>query len=300
MNCQDVRTALIDYLADEISIPERRTIENHLRSCPACTVELNAISALQSQITHSLHQADQVQASPLALSRLQARLSFEGPAQPGYIESRYQNRIQNVFRQGINMMRRPAFALAAILILLFCTVAFVPTVRAQVQGIFEGWFGFESPDSTEFISIKTTWDFEPLNPAYLPKGISVSGSMVGGDKTTTQFGMCYQPRPQKEGDPFVTILQTKVEGAGELPKEGSINIRDHNAIFENLAAGEITWCFDPIHPVKYETANRLTWIENDVKIEITGPYPESELVKIARSMKPAQVSVGTEAPTPVK
>lgn len=298
MNCQDVRLALIDYLADEMTIPERRTIETHLRSCAACTVELNAISALQSQITHSLHQADRVQPSPLALSRLQARLRFERPAQPIHQDSSYQNRINRLFRQGINIMRRPAFALVAIVILLFCTVAFVPAVRAQVEGIFQGWFEFKSPNSTEFLSLNTIWEFEPLNPGYLPKGLSVSAALSGGDKTTTQIGMCYQPHPQKEGDPFVTILQTKVEGASELPKEGSINIRDHNAIFENLAAGEITWCFDPIHPVKYETANRLAWIENGVKIEITGPYSESELVKIATSMKPAQVSVGTAAPTP--
>jgi hypothetical protein len=189
-------------------------------------------------------------------------------------------------------MKQPVFAFTLALVLLVGALSFVPAVRAQVQSALEGWFGFQVPNSQDFMSIKTVWDFQPLNPRYMPDDLKLKASMVGGDKTTTQLGLFYQQDNADADGPFVSIMQTKLDGQATLPEGKTIDLRRHPASLETLGPGTIEWHRDPNgQPIDYEKALRLTWVENDVKIEITGTYPESQLVRIADSLAPAQVSL---------
>jgi hypothetical protein len=188
-------------------------------------------------------------------------------------------------------MKQPVFTFALVLALLIGALSFVPAVRAQVQSALGGWFGFQVPNSSDFLAIQTVWDFQPLNPRYLPDHLKLKASMWAGDPTTTQLGLSYQPEDAEVSAPFVVIMETKVDGPVSLPEGKTIHLRGHPASLEMLGPGAIEWHRDPNgQPMRYEKALRLTWVENDVKIEITGTYPESQLVRVANSLAEAQVT----------
>ncbi|MBN1311999.1 MAG: zf-HC2 domain-containing protein [Anaerolineae bacterium] len=76
MKCHDIRQTFISYLDNEATPLEQLQIREHLAECADCRAEMAILARLQSRLRSSLKaEAAQVEPSPQAWARLQARLS---------------------------------------------------------------------------------------------------------------------------------------------------------------------------------------------------------------------------------
>jgi hypothetical protein len=315
MNCQEVTQYLPDFLANEITPSERKMIQSHLATCASCQNEVKVLAALQSQIRNSLHnQAAGAAPSPLAWSRLQARLDYSKRADHPGMRLSGPQLWKQITHKGKFTMKQTALTIFAVLALLAGTLAFVPDVRATVFENIIGWLGYDfpSPNNQEILSWGSNWGFTPYNPRYMPEGLHLTGSMVGGETTTEEVGLCYQPEKRQGGDPFIVIRETHLAAPGILPDGNAVNVNGIRGVLDELPAGEIEWClgpsstdgrlipvpagqdpsssqqFPPDEPLTYDKAQRLTYFIEDIQVEIFGPYPEKELIRIAKSLMPVQ------------
>lgn len=50
MNCVEIRTRLNDYIDNDLPVPDRREVEQHIEACLSCRKELQGLQVLQSQV----------------------------------------------------------------------------------------------------------------------------------------------------------------------------------------------------------------------------------------------------------
>ncbi len=139
MKCQEVNELLVVYSDDEVTPSEQTLIQSHLAECDFCQKKLAALSATQGRVSRFLQvRAAQAAPSPQAWSRLQARLAEEARPSSSWLPTWLQRlspdvgRINQIFTGGLTMKKGLALAALAALVIAVSTVAFVPSVRAQV------------------------------------------------------------------------------------------------------------------------------------------------------------------------
>ena len=324
MNCREVQERLVAYLDGEVAPSERALIRAHLAGCDACGRELAALSATQNRVRRSLQvRAAQAAPSPQAWSRLQARLAGEARPSLSWLPAWLQRlapdvgRISQNFqlRGGITMKKGFAFATLVALVIALGTVAFVPSVRAQVGEAIARWFHFhheyEVPGGEVAVEMWGQAEFTPLYPTYLPSGVRhfLEGNVKDKPEALRQvYG---------SEDWFVEIIQTKALADRALPTGREVTVNDQQGVLVRGLSG----AFELIPEIKveevkvigtppatpigirrlsgisipYDDGKRLIWYVGDVRLEMLSNLPEEEMLKIAESMVPAEAGEG-EAP----
>jgi len=320
MKCQEVNKLLIAYLDNEVTPSERTLIRAHLAGCERCQEELAALSALQSRVSQFLQvRAAQATPSPQAWSRLQARLAGEARPSLSWLPAWLQRlapgvgRINQIFERGVTMKKGFALTAIAALVLALSVMAFVPSVRAQVGGILNTWFHFESPDGEYEMTLVSSipMEFAPLHPTYLPAGLQSAGVGVGGE-----FGVD-EPKIEltyRSADQFVVITQTKAPADRTLPAGEETTVNGQPAVLVTGLEGTFGDDFGipegsqpedsqgetfdtppadcPCHTIAYTDGKRLTWYVGDVKVEMLSNLSVEEMLKIGASLVPAEAGEG--------
>jgi len=316
MKCQEMSELLVAYLDGEVSPSERTLIQVHLAGCDACQEELAVLSALQSRVSQFLQvRAAQAAPSLQAWSSLQARLAREARPSLSWLPTWLQRlapgvgRINQIFEGGITMKKGFAFATLVALMIAFGTVAFVPSVQAQVKELFR-WFRFESPAGGE-VSIIGSTEFTPLRPTYLPAGFQAmaiglnpeAASLNYWNSTTNQILIIDQQRLSSAGTSLPPGMSVTVNGQPAVlitGLEGSVTFVSlpptPSAPITPPADSEQVMPLEPITApaeiVSYTDGRQLIWCAGDIRIEMFSNLPEEEMLKIAESMAPAETGEG--------
>jgi hypothetical protein len=210
-----------------------------------------------------------------------------------------------------SMKAKFAFSVLAVMLVIVLTVAFVPTVRAQVAE----WFGFTflDPNNPEIVASVgdsgQAMKYQVMQPTYLP-------AVFSGGATFIAFGdisdILYQ-----SGDKFLVITQ-QVAKNGEILPQGDITTvngqpaalntglsgrYEQSSLGEVEASGVVTagegsqsGTVEGIDPnvaptlaaFDYTDAARLTFFIGTTRVEILSNLDVAELIKIAESLIPAQ------------
>ena len=201
---------------------------------------------------------------------------------------------------------KKGFALAAItaLVITLGTVAFVPSVRAQVGEILNTWFRFETPGGEGEVAISGTAEFVPLHPTYLPAGFQTAGFVIGGKSESIE--LMYYSEEQ-----FLTITQSKAPADKALPAGREVTVNGQRSVLVTGLEGTFGYYSfhipeeahvetfgtppaEPYHvnvkvkPIAYTDGKRLVWYVGDVKVEMLSNLSEAEILKIAESLVPAE------------
>lgn len=184
---------------------------------------------------------------------------------------------------------KKVFALATIvaLIVAVSTVAFVPSVRAQVGGVLNTWFHFRSPNGEAEISIGGRMEFTPLHPTYLPD--SFQGAGVSSTEAES-IELTYHNKRQ-----FVAITQTKAPADRALPAGQQVAVDSQPAVLFTGLEGTFEYGGPRISEsadIDYTDGKRLVWYAGDVKVEMLSNLPVEEMLKIAESLVPAEAGEG--------
>jgi HEAT repeats/Putative zinc-finger len=75
VSCKDVAPILVFYACDEVSDKERKQIEAHIATCPACAAQLSEESDLQKAMVAALQPADELDSSGILLSQCRSELA---------------------------------------------------------------------------------------------------------------------------------------------------------------------------------------------------------------------------------
>jgi predicted anti-sigma-YlaC factor YlaD len=105
MNCKNVKKNLLSFLENELSEKRRFEMENHLKTCPACSRLLEEFSLMWEGVQHR----EKIQPSPYFWTRLKQRIvEYEEGRKPvlGWLE-------------GLVRWARPAVAVAVLLTCVF-------------------------------------------------------------------------------------------------------------------------------------------------------------------------------------
>jgi len=218
-----------------------------------------------------------------------------------------------IFKGGLTKKR---FALAAIaaLVIAVSTVAFVPSVRAQVEEVLNTWFRFKSPSGGYEVALSGPADFTPLHPIYLPAGFQNGGmkSVVSTSGELKSIEFAYYNSEQ-----FIAITQTEALADKSLPAGREVTVNGQPAVLVSGLEGVFeyglripedahdahveTFGTPPAEPlpyhgsIAYTDGKRLIWYASDVKVEMLSNLSVDEMLKIAESMVPAEGGEG-EAP----
>lgn len=303
VECQNVGEDL-RALAD--AIPHRKAFRTELRkrlvaqaqALDAGKEETSSLTRMQQQqevrTLGTTPQDKGVARSPLWLQRLA----------PGV------GRICQVFQLGGGLTMKKGFALAAVAVLVIAlgTVAFVPSVRAQVGEILSTWFRFESPGGEYGVAIGGPMEFTPLHPTYLPAGLESSGGGISAfaGSESESIELTYHNDKQ-----FIAITQTKAPADKVLPAGQETTVSDQPAVLVTDLEGTFEYGFripegahvetvgtPPAEPapyhgtIAYTDGKRLTWYAGDVKVEMLSNLPEAEMFRIAESLVPAEAGEG--------
>jgi anti-sigma factor RsiW len=105
MNCKNVKKNLLFFLENELSEERRFEMENHLKTCPACSRLLEEFSLIWEGVQHG----EKIQPSPYFWTRLKQRIvEHEGGRKPVFS-----------WLEGLVRWARPAVAIAVLLICIF-------------------------------------------------------------------------------------------------------------------------------------------------------------------------------------
>ncbi|MCK4451307.1 MAG: hypothetical protein KAX26_12015 [Anaerolineae bacterium] len=221
-------------------------------------------------------------------------------------------RINQIFEGGLTMKKGFALAAIAALVIAVSTVAFVPSVRAQVGEILNTWFRFKSPGGEYEVALSGPAEFAPLHPTYLPAGLQSGGGGISVSETgggSESVELTYHNDEQ-----FVTIIQSKVPADEMLPTGREVTVNGQPAVLVTGLEGAFEYGFripedaqvetfgtPPAEPapyhgtIAYTDGKRLTWYVGDVKVEMLSNLPDAEMLKVAESMMPAEAGE-SEAP----
>ena len=144
--------------------------------------------------------------------------------------------------------------------------------------------------------------FTPYSPHYMSEGFESSG--LGG---TSGPDFVWLELTYSDGAQFASILQSKGLDTVGLPNGETVKINDNYGVFvpvfatsdqelqQKIPAIPITTNFD------YGTTSLLAWRPGEVKIELVSNLPKEEILKIARSLAPAESdseNSGASLPSP--
>ncbi len=293
MSCSQTKSRLVAYLNGEVSSLEKESIQAHLRACTICQEELQMLSDLETRLTQHLHlQAMRMHPAPQAWNALQAHLSLEGSGK-AFAGMRS---ISNRLRFERQTTRRLALALMVILVLLLAAPP-TRTLATRISDWVGTWFHFSTPGTECSMGVGDFEAFTPYDPQYLPKGFDCSGT--GGESAPeyVRLALTYSRDEQ-----FVTLLQSKGPGAGDLPQGRSIDVNGEAGVFVQVFAtsSEKLQQKIPTIPIvtnfDYGTTSLLAWHIGEIKLELVSNLPEEEILKIACSLVPAESSGGELPP----
>ncbi len=309
MKCMEVNKLLVAYLDNEVTPSERTLIQAHLAECDACQQELAALAALQSRIGQFLQlRVAHAAPSPQAWSRLQARLAGEARPSSSWLPAWLQRlapgvgrRITPIFQGGVTMKKGFTLATIAALVIALSSVAFIPSVRAQMSEIVGNWFRIEVRGDEVTMSGST--EFRPLRPTYLPAGFQLQSSRfkVGSEPASIELIF-------RSADQFVAITQTQALAERTLPVGQKITINDQPAVLVTGLEGtfEVPIPADaqaetvgaPPAPITYTDGKRLVWYVDDIKVEMLSNLSVEEMVRIGGSLVTMEESNGEPVPLP--
>lgn len=294
MNCQQTTELLPAYLDNEINPSERRLIQAHLAGCDACQRDLALLSRTRNRVSQSLNlRAAQAAPTPQALSRLQARLADE--ALPPHLRliawfkrsAPFAFRTQPISQGRLTMKTKFAFSALAVMLAFAATVAFVPSVRAQVAKLL-GITTAQSQIDPSF----------PL-PGYLSefKSGPSAGSVQAGVGESGKTVDIYQ-----DGERFLIFTRSDAPDGGLLPAGEAASVNGQPAVLNTGLTGE----YHPDAPeaadqvdqngqpanlgptINYTNANKLTWINGDTIYEMLSNLSIEELLKVAAELTSAK------------
>ena len=282
--------------------------------------EADSLYGFCAHLASTVPQADDAFRQRLA-ARLVARMQQQKEVRTG--EARSPSCLQRlasnvswfnqIFKGGLTKKR---FALAAIaaLVIAVSTVAFVPSVRAQVEEVLNTWFRFKSPSGGYEVALSGPADFTPLHPIYLPAGFQNGGmkSVVSTSGELKSIEFAYYNSEQ-----FIAITQTEALADKSLPAGREVTVNGQPAVLVSGLEGVFeyglripedahdahveTFGTPPAEPlpyhgsIAYTDGKRLIWYASDVKVEMLSNLSVDEMLKIAESMVPAEGGEG-EAP----
>ena len=304
MKCQEASKLFVACLDNEVTPSEKLLIQAHLAECGACQQEMAVLAALQGRVSQSLKTwAAPAAPSSQAWSRLHSRLAREVHPSLSWFPAWFQRsapdvgRINSTPEKGaMKMKRRYALAAMAVLLIAFGTLAFAPSVRAQVSEIFNTWFRFEFPGGEAGFGSSNPIEFTLFKPTYLPEEVQDPGGFVIGGATPENFELLYYKDKQ-----FVAITQSKAPADRALPAGQEVAINDQPAALATGLEGTIDLPHSPESEplqIAYTDAQRLTWYVGDTRIEMLSNLPESEMLKVATSFVSAQAGEGEQPPLP--
>lgn len=282
MKCQEVHKLLVAYLDDEITPSERTLVRAHLAGCDACQQELAALSALQSRVEQFLQsRAASAAPSPQAWSRLQARLTREARPSPLRLRTRPRHlapgvgRSNQIVKGGITMKKGFAFAAIVCMVIALSIVAFVPSVRAQVERQLLRWFRFEGPMG-ESVSIVGSAGFTPLRPTYLPAGFQ--SMAVGFNSESASLNYWNSATNQ------ILVINEWVTSGDDrpLPDGAEVIVNGQRAVLLTGLEGSVTLTLlaPTPEPLYSEPPVR---VEGSVSVKVPYPTPTPVAVSSAQS-----------------
>jgi hypothetical protein len=170
------------------------------------------------------------------------------------------------------------------LLLAIVTIAAVPSFRARVGEALRAWFRLEHREfAVELFGTRP--EFIPLQPAYLPPGLSGAGGVVATPKGLLVFF----------GDPegkWLVVEEAAATAPAE-PIEGKrVQVGGREAILF-AASGSIRIPIPgrrpvELRPLSYESAIALVYHVGDVRVRLISNLPEEELLKVAASLRPVE------------
>lgn len=299
MKCREVLSRINAYLDNEVSPSEKKLIQAHLGTCQECQRELEALSNLQGSLRQHLKtRAAEVTPSLGAWSHLQAALPAKPPRRSPLNGLKMPLSLPGIPLLGNLSLGKAALALLIVLALITAT----PVVWAQVESWVGTWVSFSSPDGKDFAAIGGFTAFTPYHAAYLPKGFHHSGTgTITGWPDYEAVELTYD---KHKSDQFFTILQSVGGEMVGLPVGEAVQVGGSPAVFipgfasssDELVAKKpglsIVTNFD------YSNTNLLAWYMDEVRMEMFSSLPKDEMLKIAASLKPMQVSEGDSPPVP--
>jgi hypothetical protein len=316
MNCQNIKPNLLAYLHNEMTDTERASIQMHVQTCPHCQRELALVAGTEQHLSQFLHQqAAQIEPSPQAWPRLQARLASRSEptsrqSGPWPILSAKLNQIKLVFQGGTIMKK--GFAITSVILLLFLsTILFVPQARAVTWGFVNLLLGQGTITQTTIVTIedgeivqrevRTVERWQPLSlseaqtavdftihlPTYLPAGYTE----VWVDLTTPLNQVIVSFRtdagPERQVQSFELYQASGEMGrflGGEPAQELLIN--KNKAL---LTSSEAT-VYDSTGQPALQVAHILYWQEDGLTFALHSYFlTPDEMVKIAESLMPVEI-----------
>lgn len=288
MNCQDVLRQMTAYADGELSSSEKMLIGAHLAACPACQQAYEATAGLQKQLQQHLQaRAGHVAPRPQAWTRLEAALPSQPPRQRGLaraVEAFF-------FSDWVSARRLSLQKVAMALLLLMALVVAVPPAWARLEPIITNWFRFTSPDGQNSGSIGGFTAFTPYHATYLPEGLQ-PGLLGGGtapDLDTFEIGYNDEAR-------FITIFQSKGDGATALPVGEPVQVGGNTAVFiQDFAVSQADFhekrpAVSLVTDYDYSHVHLLAWFMGEVKIELFSNLPLAEMLLVAKSLEPMQAA----------
>lgn len=142
MNCDIIRELFSSYIDDQLSRQDRRQVEEHLATCPACAEEL-AMLRQTVALTAQLEEAELPEGFHASLAARLAQAAAEMETEAGVTSHvvtsapvrKQSSVVQGVFGRMRGAMRRPAWRGA------LATAATIVLVFAVVNQAFPGWNG---------------------------------------------------------------------------------------------------------------------------------------------------------------
>ncbi|PKO22023.1 MAG: hypothetical protein CVU38_11470 [Chloroflexi bacterium HGW-Chloroflexi-1] len=214
--------------------------------------------------------------------------------------------ITQIFQGGVTMKKGFAFATLAALVIVVSVVAFVPAVRAGVSGWFRAsWGGPDAGCSAAIRAEGSQPGFTVLVPSYLPDTVlsSATGSVtiaMGGDADEMRnfFG---NPDGQ-----WLFITQGQAPADKALPEGQQVAIGGQRGVLITSLSGTSELGLADLENVAvegtppehrpesfaYQNANQLIWYVGDTRIELLSNLPVEEMLKVAESFRPAEVTEG--------
>jgi len=190
----------------------------------------------------------------------------------------------------MSLNQRFLWALVAVLVITAGTMAFVPSLRAQVGEAIAQWFRSEVRSSRFEIRRMPSpgVDFTPLHPTYLPTRPMCT---MEEDESKGKAGAFRQVYAGKGW--FVDIIQTQSPADRSLPTGWEVSVNGQPGVLNTGLQGKFE--FTPRFEVKgsvcssvyiYTDGRQLTWYVGDIKVVMLSNIADEEMLKIAQSMMP--------------
>ncbi len=203
------------------------------------------------------------------------------------------------------MKTKIAFSTLAFLLLLTALVVFVPPVKAQVSEWFSIVIHDPNNGSSVGVSGNSPMMYRVMQPGYLPKVLS-------DGRTIAKFGEVTEILYKNE-DNFLILTQMAAVDGENLPKGVTTKVKNVPAVLNEGLSGKYEELPDKmsqsdgggvaiaeaiVNPSPQDTTNesltfdytnaiKLTFITDNIKVELLSNLPVDEILKIAEKLAPA-------------